>query len=254
MYKDKLDHLIAIASIGCGEDDVEWFNNLDVSIVVFDKSFYRIRDRRIRQYKRKPFVKAFKKVMSQVAVAVLAIISAGSLAVAAIPSLREAVFGAIVEWYEDYLTINYEIPDDEAEVTEGVPGAATETGQESEPTKEIVRPVKIEQVKKPSYYQEGLVEDIVYQSTTQICLDYYLDENLLYSYKQLVFSEDAMYIDNVSATVQDIEISGYKAYLVEFIESSQKKIIWSDELYIYQLITESCNFDLLIMVAESVGE
>ena len=108
MYKDKLDYLIALAAIGCGEDDVEMFNNLDTSKVVFDKSFYRIRDRRIRQYKRKPFVNAFKKVMSRVAVVVLAILSAGMITVAAIPSLRNAVWGAIVEWYEDCFAVRYE--------------------------------------------------------------------------------------------------------------------------------------------------
>ena len=252
MYKDKLDYLIALASIGCGEDDVEMFNSLDTSSVVFDKSFYRIRDRRIRQYKRKPFVNAFKKVMSRVAVVILAILSAGIITVAAIPSLRNAVWGAIVEWYEDYLTINYEMPDDEIEETEGVNSADTETGQDSEPSEEIVAPKWIEEVKTPKYYQEGLIEDIAVQGKTQIIVDYYLGENLFYSYKQLTFSEDAMYIDNVAATVQDIEINGYKAYLVEFVDSSHKKIIWSDGLYIYQLTTELCEFDLLITVAKSV--
>ncbi|MBQ7294549.1 MAG: DUF4367 domain-containing protein [Clostridia bacterium] len=252
MYKDKLDYLIALAAIGCGEDDVEMFNNLDTSKVVFDKSFYRIRDRRIRQYKRKPFVNAFKKVMSRVAVAVLAIISAGTLAVVAIPSLREALFGAIVEWYEDYLTINYEMPDDEIEETEGVNGADTETGNDSETTEQIVRPTKIEEVKKPTYYQEGIIEDIVVQSRMQVYIEYYFGENLIYSYKQLVFSEDDMYVNNESAVVQNIEINGFTAYLVELVESSHKKIIWTDGLYIYQLTTESSNFDLLIIVAESV--
>jgi len=252
MYKDKLDYLIALASIDCGEDDVEMFNNLDTSKVVFDKSFYRIRDRRIRQYKRKPFVNAFKKVTSRVAVVVLAILSAGMITVAAIPSLRNAVWGAIVEWYEDYLTINYEIPNDEIEETESVNGVETEAAQDSEPNEEIVRPKKLEQIKKPTYYQEGVIEDIAVQSKTQICFDYYLDESLLYSYKQLIFSEDAMYVNNESAVVQNIDINGCTGYLVELVESSNKKIIWTDSLYIYQLTTESCNFDLLIKVAESV--
>ena len=172
MYKDKLDYLIALASIGCGDDDVEWFNNLDTSTVVFDQSFYRIRDRKIRRYKRKPFVNAFKKVMSRVAVAILAIISAGTLAVAAIPSLREAVFGAIVEWYEDYLTINYEMPDDDTAETESVNGAETETKQDNETTEEIIAPKWKEEVKTPKYYQEGLIEDIVFKGKIQVIVDY----------------------------------------------------------------------------------
>ena len=236
MYKDKLDHLIAIASIGCGEDDVEWFNNLDVSTVVFDKSFYRIRDRRIRQYKRKPFVNAFNKIMSRVAVVVLAILSAGMITVAAIPSLRNAVWGAIVEWYEDYITINYTMSDDEIVKTDVA----------------VNRPTRIEQVKKPTYYQEGLEESVAHQNIAQVYIDYYLSNELLYSYKQLVYSENDMYVDNKSATVNNIQINGLTAYLVEYTDSFCKKIIWTDGLYTYHIFTESCDVELLIKIAESV--
>ena len=236
MYKDKLDYLIAVAAIGCGEDDVEMFNNLDTSGVVFDKSFYRIRDRRIRQYKRKPFVNAFKKIMSRVAVVVLAILSAGMITVAAIPSLRNAVWGAIVEWYEDYITINYATAEDEIGKTDVA----------------VNRPTRIEQVKKPTYYQEGLVEDITYRGNQHVYIDYYLDDAVLYSYKQLVYSEDEMYVNNESAIVQSTAINGYKACIVELIDSSHKEIIWSDGIYIYQLFTELCDWELLISVAESI--
>jgi len=238
MYKDKLDYLIALAAIGCGEDDVEMFNNLDTSGVVFDKSFYRIRDRRIRQYRRKPFVNAFKKIMSRVAVVVLAILSAGMITVAAIPSLRNAVWGAIVEWYEDYITINYATAEDEIVKTDVA----------------VNRPTRIEQVRKPTYYQEGLVEDIVDQSIMQVYVEYYLGENLLYSYKQLVYSENNMYIDNESATVKNIEINGHNACYVEFVGSLHKELIWTDGVYIYQLFTEVCNLELLISVTESIED
>lgn len=236
MYKDKLDYLIALAAVGCDDEDVEKFNNLDTSKVVFDKSFYRIRDRKIRQYKRRPFVKAFKKVMSRVAVVVLAILSAGMITVAAIPSLREALFDAIVDWYEDYITINYKTSEDEIVK----PDAAQNY------------PTTIEQVKKPTYYQEGLVENIAHQNNMQICIDYYFGDELLFSYKQLVFSENDMYINNKSAVVQNMEISGCKANLIELVDSSHKEIIWTDGMYIYQLFTDVCDLELLITVAKSI--
>ena len=253
MCKDKLDYLIGLASAGCGDDDVEMFNNLDTSKVMLDREFYRIRDSRIRKHKRAPFVKTMRKVLTRVAVFVLAVVSATTVTVAAIPSLRKAVFNAIGEWYEDYLTINYELP--EVEETESESGIETNVDSEADASVmelEIVRPTKIEQVKKPLYYGEGVIEDIAFQGRNQVLIDYYLEEQLLYSYKQIVFSEDEMYINNESAIVENLTVNGHVAYFVELIDVLGKKVIWTDGIYIFQLYTESANKDLLLAVAESV--
>lgn len=258
MYKDKLDYLIGLASVGCGDDDVEMFNNLDTSKVVLDEEFYRVRDRRIRKHKRTPFVKTMRRVLARVAVFILAVVSATTVTVAAIPSLREAVFSAIVEWYENYLTINYELPEAEMDETESgndVGGeteieynSETENGAETE----RFRPTKIEQVKKPTYYGEGVIEDVALQNRMQVLIDYYLGEELLYSYKQLVFSEYEMYINNESAIVQNVEVNGHVAYFVELVDSAHKELIWTDGVYIYQLYTESYGVEFLVSIGESV--
>lgn len=258
MYKDRLDYLIALAAVGCGDDDVEMFNNLDVSKVVLDEEFYRVRDRRIRKHKRTPFVKTVQRVLARVAIFILAVVSAATVTVSAIPSLRKAVLNAIVEWCEDYLTINYELPESETDETEretNVDGVSEkdssgETQENSE--MEAIRPTRIEQVKKPTYHQEGLIEDVVDQSGRYVLIDYYLGEKLYYSYKQMLFSEDEMYIDNESAIVNNIEINGFMACLVEYTDLSIKKVIWTDGIYIYQLYTESYDLDFLIVVAESI--
>lgn len=251
MYKDKLDYLIGLASVGCGDDDVEMFNRLDASKVKFDDRFYKIRDRRIRQHKRKPIMKTLQKIASRAAIIVLAVIFASVVTVAAIPSLRETVFHAIVEWHENYLKIHYEIPEVEETESESI---ETKDESETETETEIVRPTEIVEVKKPSYYLEGLIEDIVIQSKNQVLIDYYLEEQLLYSYKQMVFSEDEIYIDSESAVVNNINISGFNAYLIEHGDYSYKTIIWTDGSYIYQLniYTEVFDLESLITVAESV--
>ena len=264
MYKDKLDYLIGLASVGCGDDDVEMFNNLDTSKVVLDEEFYRVRDRRIRKHKRAPFVKTMRRVLARVAIFILAVVSATTVTVSAIPSLRKAVFNAIVEWYENYLTINYELPESETSETERETDAGSETEAdsseeteensetESETETEVTRPKEIEEIKKPTYYQDGLFEDLVVQTKNQVIFDYYLGEELFYSYKQIVFNEDEMYVDNESAVVNNIEINGLLAYLVEYTDLSSKEIIWTDGFYIYQLYAVSCDLEILIAVAESI--
>lgn len=258
MYKDKLDYLIGLASVGCGDDDVEMFNNLDTSKVVLDEEFYRVRDRRIRKHKRAPFVKTIRRVLARVAVFILAVVSATTVTVAAIPSLRKAVFNAIVEWYENYLTINYELPESETDEPESDTDIGGETKlegnfeTENSAETEIVRPTKIEQVKKPTYYQDGVIEDVAVESKTQVLIDYYAGNELLYSYKQLVFSEADMYINNESAVVQNVEVNGFVAYFVQLIDSAHKQLIWTDGVYIYQLYTESCDVEFLVTIGESI--
>ena len=264
MYKDKLDYLIGLASVGCGDDDVEMFNNLDTSKVVLDEEFYRVRDRRIRKHKRAPFVKTMRRVLARVAIFILAVVSATTVTVAAIPSLRKAVFNAIVEWYENYLTINYELPEAETDEIERETDAGSETEAdsseeteensetESETETQAIRPKEIEEIKKPTYYQDGLFEDFVVQTKNQVIFDYYFGEELLYSYKQIVYSEDAMYINNESAVVQNAEVNGYGAYFVELLDSAHKELIWTDGVYIYQLYTESCDVEFLVTIGESI--
>jgi len=253
MYKDKLDYLIGLASVDCGDDDVEMFNNLDTSKVKLDEQFYKIRDRRIRRHKRKPLIKSLQKIAARVAIFVLAVISVSVVTVAAIPSLRETVFHAIVEWYDNYLTIHYELPEIEETESESIQTDVEngiETVSDVEP--ESTHPTGIKEVKKPSYYQEGLIEDMVLQSRIQVVIDYYLEEQLVYSYKQLILSEDKMYFDSDSAVVSNIDINGFIAYLIEYDDYSNKTIVWTDGDYIYQLTTEVYDLKTLVLVAESI--
>ena len=119
---DKLDVLIALAAKDCGSDDVAMWNSLDTSDVEFRPQFVRRMNRLLSKHKHAAERLVLKKILVRVAVALMALLSLAFLTVMAIEPLREAIFQAVVEWYDDHLTIRYERPQGD------VPAGTTNAG------------------------------------------------------------------------------------------------------------------------------
>lgn len=252
--KDKLDYLIGIASIDCGEDDVALFDGLDVSDVVFSKRFYRIKKRRIKADKRGLI--AVRRAVSVAAMVAVAVLVTGLITVSSIPTLRDKVLGSIIDWCENYLTITYDVGEKESDSL-----AASETETEIETEKETTSvsenpideaPKKIETVKKPTHIEDGVIESVVLQNKTQIIVDYYLGDTLLYSYKQLLLNDKNLYANSANAIVEPVNVGNINGKLVELVDRGERVLIWNDEEYVYQIVTQQCEGDYLIHIAQSV--
>lgn len=100
---DKLDLIIAWAARDCENDEAEKFKNIDTSGVVLSAGFYARKRRLIGRYKLRPALAVCRKCFVRVAVALMALMSIGFLTVMAIPDVRNAMFDAVVEWYENYV-------------------------------------------------------------------------------------------------------------------------------------------------------
>lgn len=105
---DKLDLIIAWAARDCENDEAEKFKNIDTSGVVLSAGFYARKRRLIGRYKLRPALAVCRKCFVRVAVALMALMSIGFLTVMAIPNVRNAMFDAVVEWYEDYVSVRFE--------------------------------------------------------------------------------------------------------------------------------------------------
>lgn len=97
---DKLDLIIAWAARDCENDEAEKFKNIDTSGVVLSAGFYARKRRLIGRYKLRPALAVCRKCFVRVAVVLMALMSIGFLTVMAIPNVRNAMFDAVVEWYE----------------------------------------------------------------------------------------------------------------------------------------------------------
>ena len=245
---DKLDHLIALAAMKCAEEEAKEFKTLDTSNVEFDSSYYRKRKQIIKKCKRRPAAKVTKMVAIRVAAALMILITLGCVLIGCVPGWREAIFNAIVEWYDDCFAVRYENPDGKEKET----GHTEESTSESETEEIISVPTYIETIRKPTYLPEGVWEDILASTQTTINIDYYLNEEYLFSFSQFLLKPTDKYLDNEDSNVRLITINGSNATVVEYVNKQEAYVLWSDGEYSYQIFSTECDVETLIKYAESV--
>ena len=251
---DKLDMIIALAAKDCGNDDVELLDNLDVSEVALDKHFHRRKTRIVEKHKRYPTMLALKKGILRVAIVLMVIMSLGFTTIMAISPMRTAVFEVVIKWYEDYITIRYEQTDKDVNDASGGEGNEIKDNDENSPMNDavIIPPTVIEEVRKPIGLPQNVVEDIVIQNKSFVCVDYYEDGELAYTFNQMLLKDRDMYLDNEGAIVETVDINGNSGTVIQHTEFSGISVVWSDGEYIYQMITQSKSLDELIHLCRSV--
>ena len=171
---DKLDLLIAWAARDCENDEAEKFKNIDTSGVVLSAGFYARKRRLIGRYKLRPALAVCRKCFVRVAVALMALMSIGFLTVMAIPNVRNAMFDAVVEWYENYVSVRFEAGG--GDEPGGIASVDPDTTSAS-----VTPPTKIEKIMKPTYVPQGAEEDIVLSNTIIVATDYYLGDDMVLS-------------------------------------------------------------------------
>lgn len=249
---DKLDVWIALSAKDCGNDDVEMFRSLDTSKVDLGKSFYARQRRTINKYKRKPTVTLLRKCLIRVAVALMALMSVGFMTVMAVPALREAVFEAVVEWYENYVSVRFAPSDgDNSPLTDTATSSSGIHGESDSSNTVITPPTTIEKVMKPAYIPEGVEEDIVKDSKAGIVIDYYMGDDVILSFIQTIYKDKDKLYDNKTSISYDTDVNGYNAVVFEF-ESNGKAIVWTDGIYYYAVHSIILDVNELIKVASSV--
>lgn len=246
---DKFDHLIALAAMKCLDEEAKALKETDVSDVKFDDSYYRKRSRVISKCKRRSTFKGAKRVAVRLAVAVLITLALTCALIGCVPKWREAIYGAIVRWYEDCFTVSYEEPD-------GKPKETTyfeeieETTSNTDSIKDS--PTYIEEIRKPTGLPEGAWEDFVLQNNTTISIDYYFNEEYLFSFTQRLLKPNDNFVDNEDVNVTYIKINGNDATVVEYVNKKEIYVLWSDTEYSYYIISTECDLEALIEYAESV--
>lgn len=271
---EKLNLLIKFAMYDYEDPDVEEFKNLDDSDVVFSEKYYARKKRLLNKYRMRQKLVSAKKVLSAVSVACLIIVLSIGISIVSVSSLRKAVWNAIIEWYEDYFTIRYEMPEEVVEVTtEQATDATTEysadgtTNQDTDelndgngeevPTDSqqvisVTPPTKIETVKKPTYLPNGVEGELVIQNKATILYEYYNGDDFVFYYTQTVYKSDEKHFDSESARVREIESGEYKFLLIEYKKNTEKVLLWDDKMYLYKITFEDASIDEMINVAKSV--
>ncbi len=256
---DKLDCLIQLAYWQCAAKDAARFDETDGAEIVVPKRLDRKVKRLIDKNAHERKTVSSKRILGRIAIAAMLIMSVMFTILMSVTGIREAIWRAIVEWHENYITIRYE-KDTEAmdeytpENTENNASDSTKE-EDSVPSLEnnesIIPPTSIEEVRKPTYVIEGAFED-TYQNKAYYLLDYYVENDLVCSFTQFVINDRNRYFDNETAIVKEIYINDYSASLVTYSDKSEISIVWSDKEYVYVLFSSVMDIEQLTAIAESV--
>lgn len=241
-HSDKFDHLIALAAMKCAEDDAKELYDLDTSDVEFDRSYDKKKNKMLRKYKDAPSRSRFKTKSFRLVAAVIIIITMFCVLIGCVPRLRQAIYDAIVGWYDKYFTVSYESPSGQKQES-----AADENLEESK-----VAPTYIVKPRKPTDLPEGAWEDYVIDSTAKISIDYYVGEEHLFSFTQFLLKPFEKYVDNEEMEVTYTEINGYEATVIAYKYKDERYILWNDGEYAYQIFSTTLSVDDLIRYAAGV--
>lgn len=239
-HSDKLDHLIALAAMKCIDDEAAALQEIDTSDVHFDKAYYRKKRKIIRKYQHVQDAKPFKLVAARLIAAVLLTIGLIALLIGCVPGWKEAIYDAIVGWYEQYFTVRYETPS----------GQERET--ETESAGEIVVPKVIEETRCPTGLPEEVWEDVVINNNTKVAIDYYIGEKYVFSFSQYLLKPHDKYVDSEDVVVTYVYINGNCATVVDYVSKKEINILWSDGEYSYHIFSTQCDIETLLEYANSV--
>lgn len=237
---DKLDMLICLAARECGNDDVEAFDNTDTSDTKLSKGFYARAKRTVSRYRHRTMLKTLHRVSVRIAVALMALMSLCVITVVAIPNLRNAIGGAVVEWYKDCISIKFE--PNKSDIADASANRNSD------------KMMVVSDVKKPTGLPDGVTEKVVANSEWIFMAGYYSGDKLVCSYEQCPLNDSKTYFNNTGIKISSIDIHGYTAGLIEYSGHNDKVLIWTDGQYIYNITSFELSRGELIDMAESIFE
>lgn len=231
---DELDILIESA-VEDTRDEFDEFDNLDISDVEFSPSYQRRKRKIIRRYKYAPVIATAKKIASRAAMFAGVILTVALITVMSVSALREAVIDAVIEWYNDYVSVRFE----------------TETPNESieNETEKPWEPVM--KARRPREIPEGVEEVVHLDGKARVIIDYYINDDLWLSYRQSIYCENNIYVDNEAVILEYINIHGYEGIIFQSKTKNEKTLIWHDGIYVYHIVTVGTISDL-ISIAKSI--
>ena len=258
---EKFDHLIRLALLDCGDKDAEMFRAIDTSNAVVSRKLRNRIHRLIKRKEREHAVKKTKRILGRAAIAAMLILSIVFAAMMSISAIRDAIWRPIVEWHEEYISIHYDIPEnDDVKDSDSDGNGETNSNSNSNSnsnetdigdTSVVTPPKEILEVRKPTYIPEGFVEDVT-TLKHGVFVDYYQGEEFICSFSQLLLNDRDSYYNSQTAVIDHIMINGYKAMVITYDQTPEVYLIWNDGEYEYTLFSVITLFDDMIKIAESV--
>ena len=240
---NKMDALISASLYRNVSKEAEAFMNLDVSEI---KDNPRIKNKILNRAKNKRSA-SWISTLRMAAVACLIIISMVFTACMCIPEVRESMWNAFVEWYDNHISVHFTQNDD-----------PKGEGKDTEASSDIQDPPSsIEDNVVATYFPEGYYSEVSETSsmfTHILCYD--AEGNMMFRLMQTILGEvndDDMMLDNENDPITTMYINGNEGILVEYPDvPGLYYLVWQDASYQYSLYGSFTSVSELMKIAEGI--
>lgn len=225
---DKLDAMIVLSAHVLAEKNAADWMTEDTANVEIPHSVDRKVRRMIRKERRKIEYGTLYGFVKRVAMVFLVVCTAAFASAISVSAVREALWSAIVSFYEEYISVGY--------------------AADTEP------PAYIEVKKEPSAIPDDWTCEILLDSQSMYYVRYSSNDEEIISFRQKVLDENEDWIDNANSTIENIMIHGYEGNLITLLDKGSSYLLWSDGCYFYTISYDNAkiNRDLVITIAESL--
>ena len=257
---DKLDQLLALYTGRCVDAEAEYFLSVDVSGIEYNEE---IKKRMLRYAFKRSRYERKRYAVKVILVACLVAMSVAFTACVSIPKIREAIWGAVIEWYDDHISVRFEeiteqtiettrtpeTSEDQssAEIT-GETETSTNTAEVNVPPKTIEQKAYIANLPEGYYGEEGV--SLRRSCTTNF---YNCDAELCFSLTQTVLDAENNRFDIENERIVELKIKEQAAVLLENLEQPEiYTLIWTDGMYGYTLYGRFNSIYKMLEIASEV--
>jgi hypothetical protein len=207
---DRLDALISLGTRSLIDKEAEKFMQLSEDTKISSKGRRKV-ERSIKHYQDQEKMQKFIKPVKVAGIACLVGISLTFTACVSIPKVREAMWDAVVEWYDDYIAVRFQKNDPSALLPEA--------------------PDEIEELNIPGYLPDGYSFNSYKNINYFICEYYNSNDEYEYTFIQGLRDNAILEIDETSQGLVEVDINGITGIMVT--DEDMMSVVWQDGKYSY---------------------
>ena len=228
MKNDKLDALILLSAHVLAEKNAEEFRSADTSDVKVPKYMERRIRRMINREHRKAEYGKWYTALRNTAAGILIVCTVAFAAMMSVEAVREALWSAVIELYEEYISITHLAYNDP--------------------------PAIIEEKKEPTAIPDEWESEVISDSKSLYYIRYLYNEVKTLDFKQQVIDDNEEWIDNENSALEYITINGHEGTYIVLLDKGYGYLLWSDGCYSYLMDydTSKVSREMAINIAESV--
>ncbi len=210
----------------------------EVKATPADETISKRERRRFQRILRKYGTATYRWTPWRIAVAaVLLCMSISFTACMFVPAIRSAIKQVFVEWYQEYISVDFKNPDE----TESL-----ETETLAPPPETIQRKAYVANL------PEGYTSEVEFDFQTYYCVNYYYENNYSFYLSQNIIQKDKVWFDGEGKTVEYIILHQCEAVVMVNTESSTISVIWQDNQYQYAIEGHFESKDAAVAMAQKV--